>query len=71
MAVVSTTTVYRGLKAFSNERDQPRSLILGLVALPARFEYSFANGPRAPSFTVVNVNGLGLHSCLTPHPQDP
>ena len=30
MAVVSTTTVYRGLKAFSNARDHPRSLILGL-----------------------------------------
>jgi hypothetical protein len=31
MAVVSTTTVYRGLKAFSNARDHQRSLILGLV----------------------------------------
>ena len=31
MAVVETTTVYRGLKAFSNARNHPRSLILGLV----------------------------------------
>ena len=31
MAVVSTTTVYRGLKAFSNTRNHPRSLILGLA----------------------------------------
>jgi len=30
MAVVPTTTVYRGLKAFSNARDHLRSLILGL-----------------------------------------
>ncbi len=31
MAVLSTTTVYRGLKAFSNARDHQRSLILGLA----------------------------------------
>ncbi len=33
MAVVSTTPVYRGLKAFPNARDRPRSLILGLDGL--------------------------------------
>ena len=41
MAVVPTTTVYRGLKAFSNARNHPRSLILGLVA----------RGPSGPYWT--------------------
>ena len=54
MAVGSTTTVYRGLKAFPNARNHPRSLILGLARC-ARMLFLFSQGETPDAHAAGNA----------------